>query len=367
MGKETGTSGLNVNIKKDITGFNLNADWAADGKITCLFGYTGSGKSLTLKAIAGLIKPDSGRITFNSKTFFDSDKGVDISPQERDIGFVFQNNMLFPHMTVYQNILYGLSAKETDKGRVLDIIKIMRLDSLEDKYPHQISGGQQQRAAIARAVIRNPKLLLLDEPFNSLDHAVRKKMHKDLLFYQEYFSVPIILVTHDMDELHSLADRVILYNEGRVEQSGTPEDVFKKPWNRASARLVGTKNIFDGKVKGIKDGSVEVLTERMKLFVLKNGELNIGDKVICCIRPEDIFVVEDGQKHLGQRNTITGTVENFIKNAGSYDVFLKIAQNGYDLELKMSNEDFSKLNLLKGRDITVSIDEKKVYLINSAD
>jgi len=384
-------SSLKVTIKKKLQNFHLTADWSTKGNITCLFGYTGSGKSLTLKTIAGLIKPDYGYITSHNVTFFDSDRRIDLPPQKRDIGFVFQNNMLFPHMTVYQNILYGFCGTGNDKKkRIGDILKIFRLDSLENRYPHQISGGQQQRTAIARAVMRGPKLLLLDEPFNSLDYAVKIKMYQSILMYKEYFDIPIILVTHDMDELRCLADWIVLYSEGRIEQEGTPEDVFLMPKNRVSARLVGTKNLLDGEVVGIKDGLAEIRTEKVTLFASvsnntlfasvsnntfsasgsnKMNTVKTGDKVICCIRPEYISFVADGASVESNRinessrtngsfqtnerfrtngsfqtngssrtnesnriNTITGSVVNFMRNAASYDVFFRLEDRSYDLE-----------------------------------
>jgi molybdate transport system ATP-binding protein len=365
MGKER-TETLKVNISKDIAGFSLDAGWSADGGITCLFGYTGSGKSLTLKMIAGLMMPDSGSISFDGKTFFNSSEGVNVSPQDRDIGYVFQNNMLFPHMTVYENILYGLSNKENGKReRVQEILKITRLSSLEDKYPHQISGGQQQRTAIARAIIKRPKLLLLDEPFNSLDHAVRKKMYKDLIFYQRFFSVPIILVTHDMDELYSLADRVVLYNDGKVVQSGAVEEVFKAPSGRTAARLVGTKNIFDGEVISAGDENIKVKTERVTLTVSKKDGLSAGDKVAMAIRPESFLLVnpiitngQDGE------NTFKCTVLNYIKNSRSYDLFLSTGDDEYDFEVNVSADEFSRLDLKKGKEITVKVDIDKINLIS---
>lgn len=348
-----------------------------------MFGYTGSGKSLTLKTIAGLIKPDSGYIGLNNTTFFDSERRIDIPPQKRDIGFVFQNNTLFPHMTVYQNILYGLSGTENNKKeRIGDILKIFRLDSLENRYPHQISGGQQQRTAIARAVIRGPKLLLLDEPFNSLDYAVKIKMYQSIRILREYFNIPIILVTHDMDELLRLADWIVLYNEGRVEQEGTPEEIFLMPKNRVSARLVGTKNILDGEVLGIQDGMAEILTEKITLFAsVKNmaNRLKTGDKVICCIRPEHISCVADGASIESPRtyenkriNVIAGSVVDFMRNAASYDVFFRLEgrsynpeNDGYDIELKMGVEDFMNMGLVKGEKATITINENMVYLIET--
>ncbi|MEW5801606.1 MAG: ABC transporter ATP-binding protein [bacterium] len=372
---------LKVNIKKKLHDFHLTADWSARGNITCLFGYTGSGKSLTLKTIAGLMKPDHGYIHFHNTIFFDSDRRIDLPPQKRDIGFVFQNNMLFPHMTVYQNILYGLSGTGNNKKKKIgDILKIFRLDSLENKYPHQISGGQQQRTAIARAVMRGPKLLLLDEPFNSLDYAVKVKMHQNILLYREYFDIPIILITHDIDELRCLADWIVLYNEGQVEQEGTPEEIFLMPKNRTSARLVATKNIFDAEVVRIHDGLAEVRTERIRLSATINDEMSrirTGDKVICCIRPEHISLAGNGTStesgganESGRINTMAGAVVDFMRNATSYDVFFRIEgrnydlENGrYDFELKARVEDFVNLGLAKGQKATITIDKNMIYLM----
>ncbi len=354
---------LTVNIKKKLHDFQLSADWSERGNITCLFGYTGSGKSLTLKMIAGLIKPDSGNISFGDKTFFDSSMGVNIPPQRRGIGYVSQSDALFPHMTLYQNILYGLDARGGDRvKRVKDIISVLRLETLEQKYPHQISGGQRQRTAIARAVIRNPKLLLLDEPFNSLDHAVRKKMYNDLLRYQKYFAVPIILVTHDIDELNSLANWVVLYNDGGVVQAGAPEDVFSRPVCRVSARLVGTKNILDGDVISVDGGCVKIKTDRGVIYV-NHTRAAAGYKVICCIRPENIAILRNGSAPGDYKNVIKGTVSELMRCAAFSDLFIRIADNNYDFEIRVNNDDFAALKLCKGKEVNISIDAGMVHLI----
>ncbi len=355
------SSALTVNIKKDFPGFKIEAEWSADGDITCLFGYTGSGKSLTLKMIAGLIRPDEGEISFGDNMFFKARKGVNVSPQDRDIGYVFQDNMLFPHMTVYQNVVYGLKDVAKESKWICDVIRTLRLETLENKYPHQISGGQQQRTAIARAVIRRPKLLLLDEPFNSLDHAVRRKMHRETRRYQKYFNIPIILVTHDMDELHSLADWVVLYNDGRVEQTGRPQDVFARPATRAAARLIAAKNIFDVEVKSVAGGVAELSNDRVRFFAKADNQ-KVGDKVVCCIRPEHIFVVEP---NASAENRIAAVVVDIVRNASSYDLFLKIGDGSYTLELRVSAEQFKRHGVSLGKDIFVSVEPCDVHLIKT--
>lgn len=359
-----GFTPLKIDIKKSLHSFELDAKWSAQGSITCLFGYTGSGKSLTLKMIAGLMKPDSGKISLGERSFFDSEQSSDLPPQKRDIGYVFQHNLLFPHMTVYGNIIYGMNGDgNSKKEKVRDIIKVMRLETLENKYPHEISGGQQQRTAIARAIMREPKLLLLDEPFNSLDHAVRKKMHKDLLKYQQYFKIPIILVTHDMDELHTLADWVVLYNDGKVVQTGTPDEVFNRPACRIAARLVGAKNIFDGTVKSVADGIVEVETELEKFRAMTVDDFSIGDKVVCCMRPEHIEIIGWGRGDGDEPNVFYGSIVDYISGASSYDVYFKLSNDGYDFEIKVASRDFSELKLQRGMNVGIRVDKSKVRLI----
>jgi molybdate transport system ATP-binding protein len=223
--------GLAVTAKKTVHGFTLDIAWEIGNELAVLFGYSGAGKSMTLQLTAGLMKPDKGSIVLNGRTLFSSASRVDLFPQERSFGYVFQDLALFPHMTVRENILYGahgIKEAERDK-RAREMIDMFRLTGLEDSLPREISGGQKQRVALARALIRKPEALLLDEPFSALDNPIRAEMRKYLLDIQRAFNIPVVLVTHDLVEASTLADTVIVYAQGRVLQSGPPAEVLLAP------------------------------------------------------------------------------------------------------------------------------------------
>ena len=235
--------GLSVKLKKVVNGFSLDAEWTIGNELAVLFGYSGAGKSLTLQMIAGLISPDHGFIHLNERTFFDSASGKNLPPQERSCGYVFQDLALFPHMTIRENILYGAHglSKVYREQQAANMLEKFRITGLENKYPSEISGGQKQRVALARALIRRPDVLLLDEPFSALDNPLRAEMQNFLKEIRREFPIPIVFVTHDILEAYSLADKIIIYANGSVAQSGTPKEVFTKPASREVEQLVNTR------------------------------------------------------------------------------------------------------------------------------
>lgn len=220
--------GLKVTIKKKLPGFTLEADWSIGNELAVLLGHSGAGKSLTLQMIAGLIKPDNGHIELNGRTLYNGSFQIDLSPQERSFGYVFQDLALFPHMNIRGNILYGAHGvpKQEREFRADSMMNRFKLCGLEQKLPSEVSGGQKQRAALARALIRKPGALLLDEPFSALDSRLREEMQRFLKELCREFPVPVLFVTHDLREARTLADRVIEYEQGRVVQAPLG------PWER---------------------------------------------------------------------------------------------------------------------------------------
>jgi molybdate transport system ATP-binding protein len=230
---------LSLELHKKVDGFTLEVAWTIREELAVLFGYSGAGKTMTLQMIAGLMKPDLGYIRLGEQVLFDSRTGIDVPPQDRSIGYVFQDLALFPHMTVRGNIMYGASrlGKKERREKAREIIEIFHLEGLSEKKPAEISGGQRQRVALARALIRQPKLLLLDEPFSALDHPLRLEMHQYLTGAAGRYKIPVVTVTHDLKEAYRLGDKIIVYSEGRVTQAGTPAEVRDNPIIREAERF----------------------------------------------------------------------------------------------------------------------------------
>ncbi|MDD4870629.1 MAG: ABC transporter ATP-binding protein [Kiritimatiellae bacterium] len=222
-----------MKLFRQVDGFTLDVEWQINNELAVLFGYSGAGKTMTLQMIAGLMKPNKGHVRLYDTSFFDSSSSIDLPPQERSFGYVFQDLALFPHMTVLNNILYGAHAlgKSEKRERAMGMIEAFHLEGVENKYPSEISGGQRQRVAFARALMRRPDVLLLDEPFSALDNPLRIEMRRFLRDIKNRFDMPIVLVTHDIAEAYAVADTMIVYSNGKVIQTGTPKDVLDNPLN----------------------------------------------------------------------------------------------------------------------------------------
>ncbi len=248
---------LLVDIKKDLGPFSLNVSFETAGGITCLLGASGCGKSYTLKCIAGIETPDSGRIVLDDTVLFDSEKKIDLSPQKRRVGYLFQNYALFPNMTVRENILCGLR-NERDKTRrdekARDMIRMMRLEGLEDRRPHELSGGQQQRTALARILVTEPKLLMLDEPFSALDAHLRDSLKVELRDMLRDYGKTVLMVTHSRDEAYNMSERIAVMDGGRILAMNDTKSLFADPGSVAAAVLTGCKNI----APAVKTGEYEV-------------------------------------------------------------------------------------------------------------
>lgn len=251
---DTGT--LNVSLHQRFGSFLLAVNFHVPLGLIVLFGASGAGKSLTLRSVAGLLHPKRGYVAVDRHVLFDNAIGVDLPPQERRMGYVPQHYALFPHLTVAENILFALprqslwtqwgKGRASQQARVRELLAVLELEDLERRYPATLSGGQQQRVALARALAAEPYLLLLDEPFNALDAAVRERLRDTLKQFQRRFAVPIVLVTHDHAEAQQLADTIVVLQQGRVVQVGSVQEIFLTPGTPYVAHLVGQHNVFGG-------------------------------------------------------------------------------------------------------------------------
>lgn len=241
---------LHVDIKKKLHGFKLNVNFDAGRDATGLLGASGSGKSMTLRCIAGIEKPDKGRIVLNGRVLFDCEKGINVPSRERKVGFLFQNYALFPNMTVEQNIGFALDQfpKVNRNVVVKQKIEMMKLDGLEKRYPFQLSGGQQQRVALARALSIEPEVLLLDEPFSALDNHLRNVLSKQLIDTLANYNGVTLFVTHNMEDAYQVCGKLVVLKNGGVEALGNTEELFQSPPTMAAAQITGCKNFSTAKL-----------------------------------------------------------------------------------------------------------------------
>ena len=290
--------------KPDSAGFAMDLEFETAKGVTVLFGPSGSGKTLTLDCIAGFVTPDSGRILLDDDILYDGAAKVNLRPQNRNCGYVFQNYALFPHMTLRENLAFAAESKPRLERhrRVNDMLEKFQLGGVSGRRPHEVSGGEKQRCSIARALIGEPKLLLLDEPARGLDAPLRAGLYATLRQVRAEFNVPILLVTHDLDECFELGDEMLVLREGQVAQSGAPKDVLAQPANVDVARLLGIANLFQAEIAALDPGKN---TSRLKLADFElNGPYYPGrflrDRVWLCVRAEDLRVqAPDGSKPEG--------------------------------------------------------------------
>lgn len=276
--------------------------------VTVLFGPSGSGKSTTLRCLAGLDRPDEGAIQFGDSCWFDHQKRLFLTPQKRDVGYLFQDYALFPHLSVAKNIEYGLRGVRRDERRlkVSDMLSRFQLMGLESRYPHEISGGEQQRVALARVLARRPRLLLLDEPLSALDARTREQLRNELRKQLAEFEMPVVLVTHDRTEAMALADHLVVLDRGRICQQGPVDQVYSRPVNVEVAHIVGMGNVHSGRVIQCTDGLARIAMDKVELFALAPDPM--VERVYVCINAEDVALQRGGSEGLSQRNRLVGTI-----------------------------------------------------------
>jgi molybdate transport system ATP-binding protein len=328
--------------------------------VTVLFGPSGGGKTTILRCLAGLDRPGRGTIRFGTETWFDAQRSICLPPQKRGIGYLIQEYALFPHLTVAENLGYGLRGLERNEKRKLiaQMADLAGLAGMEKRFPRQLSGGQQQRLALARALACRPRLLLLDEPLSALDGPTRAKLRRELYRLFAQLHVPVVLVTHDQEEALLLGDWMVIVEEGRIAQTGPILDVFSRPTSLSIARQVGFDTIVPGQVLAIDDGLATVAAGTAKLTaVASNGTL--GDCYVC-IRAEDVILQVGSLTASSARNRLAGRVVEIIRAGPMVQVWLDC---GFALAALITQQSRNELDLREGSLVTALLKAPAIHLI----
>jgi len=361
---------LELDLTLRLPEFAIEVRIEAAGGITVLFGPSGAGKSLTLQCVAGLVRPDKGRIVIGDRVLFDARAGVDLPPQRRRVGYVPQDYGLFPHLTLVQNIAFGLDGWSRHQVRqaVDDVLDLLGLRGLEKRRPGGLSGGQQQRVALARAIIRRPEVLLLDEPFAALDAPVRAELRQQVRDLQRRFGMPTLFVTHDLSEASFVADQIAVFDRGRIRQLGPPNEVLMRPADLQVARAVGVKNVLAGRVI---DRSEDCLTVQIGGALLQTPpySFEIGADVYLCVRPERVLFQRKDRPSEDRTNQLFGQIVGEMSDGLNCTLFLKTEtslnprDDEIDLQIDLPVYVYERLDLSHDRAWHVSIPPGAIHVI----
>ena len=355
--------------------FELSLDWDLDpGRTLVLFGPSGAGKTTALRAMAGLVRPVAGRIDIDGQAVYDSSTRLWVPAHQRRVGYLTQQYNLFPHLTLYQNVAFGLGASVNaqDKTAVWALLESFELLGLEDRFPWELSGGQQQRAALARALAIRPRLLLLDEPFAALDAGLRRSLRRELRATLASNPIPVVLVTHDREEALSLGDDVQVISEGRTMAKGAPVEVLGQPGQATVARLVGVENLFHMTVESRhpRDGTMRLSGEGAQSGFYLEAPIDGGDanrdgddRVTVGIRASDIILSTSEPVGSSARNRIPGIVNRIEPRPPGYTVELDC---GVPLLCQVTGASLEEMGIEQGQHLWAVFKASSCFLVRDS-
>ena len=329
--------------------------------VTVLFGPSGSGKTTLLRYVAGLFRPDQGRLSFCDEHWVDVERRVFVPPQARKIGLLAQDNALFPHLTVEQNVGFGLRRlpKEDRGRRVQSMLELLRVEKLADRLPVRLSGGEQQRVALARALVTEPRLLLLDEPLSALDAPTREELRSALRKLLKSLQIPTLLVTHDRVEALALGDRVAVVAEGRVRQLGGVAEVFSNPADLLVARTVGVETVLPAFIVRVADGLATVRVGEVELLALAHE--TVSGEAMVCIRGEDVVLEQSTSPRTSARNQLAGRIISIVHEGPLMRVALDC---GLPLVALVTRAACDELGLQEGGSVVAAIKAPAIRLVS---
>lgn len=355
---------LVVSLQKKLpNGLTVSADCSISLKtpaVLVLFGPSGSGKTTLLRCLAGLERPDDGKILYGDEVWFDAARTICLPPQQRRIGYLFQEYALFPHLTVEQNIAYGLShlPPRERQMRVAEMIELFGLGALRTQHPTGLSGGERQRVALARALAPRPRLLLLDEPLSALDAPTRERLRGELRRLLKNLGIPTIVVTHDRLEALALGDMMAVLIAGQMRQVGAVPEVFSHPADLAVAEAVGMENVLPARVIAREGELVKLSINGRELFAVGRAP---SDEVLACIRAEDVLIFrEEHTSGVSARNQVRGR----IAALGSEGPLVRVTiECGFPLISVITRQACEELGLREGRPVTAIIKAAAIHLV----
>ena len=359
---------LDAKIKKELrtngrVTLALDASFIVRQGITVLFGPSGSGKTTILRSIAGIVTPDQGRIELGGRVYFDSETGVSLPIQQRRIGFVFQDYLLFPHLTAAQNVAYAIRSA-THKGRrdrAMELLDLLGIAHASDRHPHQLSGGEQQRVALARAFGADPAILLLDEPLSALDAPTRLRLLGEIVDLQRRSKIPFLYVTHSPADAVRAGDSALILSSGRIVQEGKPAEVFNAPRNSAASQAVGSENILAGRVQDHheREGTTVIDLAGCELVIPYNA-LPKNTPVTVGIRSDDIIISRERIGQTSARNLFEGTIMHALRDGPAVDLLMSC---GVDLKVRVTVHAFEALDFKPGVKVYVLIKASSCHLL----